>query len=128
MALNLARSSLPWKRLLANSAVIVASVLFALAVDSWWGRHQERTHAEEYLKQLLVDFKKTDVQLRGAIASETERMEAVNRVIGHALHGPLPDTLELPTGYNQFEPLTGTLTALVQGCDLRLLHSERSQC
>jgi hypothetical protein len=47
-------------------------------------------------------------------------------VIGRALRGPLPqaDSLELPTGYNQFEPLTGTLAALVQGGDLRLLRSD----
>jgi hypothetical protein len=126
MRLDLVRSPVPWKRLLAEFAVIVASVLIALAVDSWWDRRQERNHAEGYLKQLLVDFRKTDSRLRSTIAAETKRLEGVNRVIGLALHGPLPhpDSLDLPTGYNYFEPLTGTLTALVQGGDLRLLRSD----
>jgi hypothetical protein len=126
MRLGLAGSSLPWKRLLAEFAVIVAGVLIALAVDSWWERRQERNQEEEYLKQLLVDFQATERRLRGAIAADTKRVEEVNSVIGRALRGPLPqaDSLELPTGYNYLEPLTGTLTALVQGGDLRLLRSD----
>jgi hypothetical protein len=126
MRLGLAGSSLPWKRLLAEFAVIVAGVLIALAVDAWWGRRQERERAEEYLEQLLVDFQETERRLRGTIAGESERLERVNRTIDRALHGPLPhaDSLDLPTGYNQFEPLTGTLAALVQGGDLRLLGSD----
>ncbi|HEX6070923.1 MAG TPA: hypothetical protein VFZ18_13905, partial [Longimicrobiaceae bacterium] len=65
-------------------------------------------------------------QLRGTIEAETERLEAVNRAIDRALRGPLPhaDSVELPTGYNQFEPLTGTLAALIQGGDLRLLRND----
>jgi hypothetical protein len=126
MRLGLTGSSLPWKRLLAEFAVIVAGVLIALAVDSWWERHQERNQAEEYLKQLLVDFQETERRLRGTMAADTEKLEEVNSVIGRALRGPLPqaDSLELPTGYNYFEPLTGTLAALIQGGDLRLLRSD----
>jgi hypothetical protein len=126
MRLGLAGSSLPWKRLLAEFAVIVAGVLIALAVDAWWGRRQEREQAREYLEQLLVDFQETERRLRGTVAGERERLERVSLVIDRALHGPLPhaDSLDLPTGYNQFEPLTGTLTALVQGGDLRLLDSD----
>lgn len=126
MRLGLAGSSLAWKRLLAEFSVIVAGVLIALAVDSWWERQQERNRAEEYLTQLLVDFQETEQRLRGTIAAETTRLEGVNRVIGRALRGPLPpaDSLELPTGYNQFGPLTGTLTALIQSGDLRLLRSD----
>ena len=52
MRLGFTGSSLPWKRLLAEFAVIVAGVLIALAVNSWWERRQERNHAEQYLKQL----------------------------------------------------------------------------
>jgi hypothetical protein len=126
MPIGLTGSSLPWQRLLAEFAVIVAGVLIALAVDSWWERQQERNREEEYLRQLLNDFQKSEQRLRGTIEAETKRVGAVNSVIGRALRGPLPqaDSLELPTGYDYFEPLTGTLTALVQGGDLRLLRSD----
>jgi hypothetical protein len=121
-----AGSSLPWRRLLAELAVIVAGVLIALAADAWWGRLQERKHAEEYLEQLLVDLQQTAGRLRGTIEADSTRLEQVSTVIDRALRGPLPpaDSLDLATGYNYFEPLRGTLAALIQSGDLRLLRSD----
>ena len=126
MRLERVGSALPWKRLLAEFAVIVAGVLIALAVDSWWERRQERGHAREYVRQLLGDFETTERRLQTTIETETQRLEGVSSVIDRALHGPWPqpDSLELPTGYNYFEPLTGTLTALIEGGDLRLLRTD----
>jgi hypothetical protein len=126
MRLRVTELSLPWQRLFAEFAVIVGGVLIALAVDAWWERQQEQKQAEEYLQQLLVDFRQTERRLQGTIAGDNEKLEAVNRVLNSAKRGPLPpaDSLELPTGYNQFEPLTGTLTALVQGGDLRLIGND----
>jgi hypothetical protein len=118
--------SLPWKRLIAELAVIVAGVLIALGADSWWEQRQERRRAEEYLQQLLVDFQKTERGLRSAIAGDTKTFESASRVIDRAYRGRFPptDSLELPTGYHFFLPQTGTLTAVVQGGDLRLLDSD----
>ena len=126
MRLEQVGSALPWKRLLAEFTVIVAGVLIALAVDSWWERRQERSRAREYVQQLLVDFETTERRLRSTIEAETQRLEGVTTVIDRALRGPWPqaDSLELPTGYNYFEPLKGTLTALIEGGDLRLLRSD----
>jgi hypothetical protein len=126
MGLERMGSSLPWNRLAAEFAVIVAGVLIALAVDSWWERRQEQNHARQYLEQLLVDIEKTEGRLLGTIDTETQRLEQVTSVIDRALHGPWPhaDSLDLPTGYNYFEPLKGTLTALIQGGDLRLVRSD----
>jgi hypothetical protein len=126
MRLGQAGSSLPWKRLFAELTVIVAGVLIALAVDSWWERRQERNQAREYLEQLLVDVRATEGRLRATIETETHRLEEVNSVIGGALQGPWPqaDSLELPTGYDYFEPLMGTLTALIQSGDLRLVRND----
>lgn len=118
--------SLPWKRLFAEFGVIVAGVLIALAVDSWWERQQEQKQAEQYLQQLLVDFQETRRRLHGTIAGDSTTLERVSSVLDRAFRGPLPsaDSLDLPTGYNYFEPLTGTLTALVQGGDLRLIGND----
>jgi hypothetical protein len=119
-------TSVPWGRLVAELAVIVAGVLIALAVNSWWERRQEQNHAREYLEQLLVDVQTTERRVQGIIDTETRRLEAVNSVISRAFSGswPQPDSLELPTGYDYFEPLVGTLTALIQSGDLRLLRSD----
>ena len=121
-----ARVSLPWKRLVAELAVIVAGVLIALAADSWWEQRKERRQAEEYLQQLLNDFRQTERQLKNAIGGDTRKFESASRVIDRAYRGHFPpaDSLDLPTGYDFFLPPTGTLTALVQGGDLRLLDSD----
>lgn len=118
--------SLPWKRLIAELAVIVAGVLMALAADSWWEQRKERRRANAYLRQLLVDLRSTERQIQGAIAGDTKTSEAANRIIGRAYRGRYvpTDSLDLPIGYHQFRPLTGTLTAIVQGGDLRLLDSD----
>ena len=119
-------SSLPWKRLIAELTVIVAGVLIALAADSWWEQRQENERAEAYLKQLLVDFQATERRLKNTIEGDNRTFEMASRVIDRATRGQFPpkDSLELPTGYQFFHPLTGTLTALVQGGDLRLLHGD----
>lgn len=126
MRLRVTELSLPWKRLFAEFGVIVGGVLIALAVDSWWERQQEQRQAEEYLQQLVVDFQETQRRLQGTIAGDTKMLERVSSVLDRAFRGPLPspDSLELPTGYTYFEPLTGTLTALVEGGDLRLIGND----
>jgi hypothetical protein len=126
MSRDAAALSLPWKRLIAELAVIVAGVLIALAADSWWEQRQERQRAEEYLQQLLNDFRQTERQLQNAIGGDTRKFESASRVIDRANRGQFPpaDSLELPTGYDFFHPPTGTLTALMQNGDLRLLDSD----
>jgi hypothetical protein len=118
--------SLPWKRLIAELAVIVAGVLIALGADSWWEQRQERRQAEAYLQQLLVDFRGTEHRLQNAIAGDIKTFESAAKVTDRAFRGQFPptDSLELPTGYHFFTPQTGTLTALVQGGDLRLLNGD----
>lgn len=117
---------IPWGRLLAELGVIIAGVLIALAVDAWWERQQEQERAEEYLQQLLVDLQQTQRSLQGAIEGDNRTLERVNSVLNRAYTGPFPpaDSLDLPSGYNFFEPLTGTLTALVESGDLRLIDSD----
>jgi hypothetical protein len=127
MASGAAPVSLPWKRLLAELAVIVGGVLIALAADAWWESRQEQAEARDYLQQLLVDFQETDRRLRATIAGDARTLELVNGVVDRAFRGefPLPDSLDLPTRYDQFEPLTGTLTALVESGNLRLIRDDR---
>jgi hypothetical protein len=118
--------ALPWKRLAAELAVIVVGVLIALGADSWWEQRQEGRRAEAYLEQLLVDFRATERAIQQAIAGDTRKFESAGLVVDRATRGQMPpaDSLELPTGYHEFSPLTGTLTALVQGGDLRLIDND----
>jgi hypothetical protein len=51
-----AESSIPWRRVLAEGLVIVASILVALTADAWRTELQERRGAQEYLARLAVDL------------------------------------------------------------------------
>lgn len=117
--------SLNWKPVIGQLALIVGGVLIALAVDSWWENRQERHEERAYLEQLLADLRETESRLESSIVGDVEMLDRVSRVLDRALNGSLPDSLDLPTGYSQFRPLTGTATALVQSGDIQLLRNDR---
>lgn len=48
--------SIPWRRILAEGAVIVASILLALAGDAWWGGVQDRQDERALAESLLEEF------------------------------------------------------------------------
>jgi hypothetical protein len=106
--------------------LIVAGVLIALALDSWREGRQDRQQEVAYLEQLLFDLHETRERLAASIEGDSATLATVSRVVERAIAGPLPplDSLELPTGFSQFRPLTGTQAALVQSGDLRLLRSD----
>lgn len=115
-----------WRRVLGELVVIVAGVLIALALDSWWESHQDRERESAYLSQLLKDLRETEARLQTVIDGDSSMLQQVSSVLDRALNGPLPspDSLGLPTGYTQFRPLTGTQAALVQSGDLGLLQND----
>jgi hypothetical protein len=126
MRIGRAGTSVPWSRLFAELAVIVAGVLIALAANSWWERRHEQNHAGEYLERLLVDAQTTERRLRSKIDAETQRLEAVSSVISRALSGPWPKRFAGASHQLRLFRATswGTLIALMQSGDLRLLRSD----
>ena len=48
--------NIPWARVLVEGAVIVVSVLLALAGDAWWDGRQERLQERQVLLGLSADF------------------------------------------------------------------------
>ena len=114
------------KRVIGELVLIVGAVLIALAVESWWQTRQERQRETAYLEQLLADARETESRLKTSIAGDSSMLADVQRVLDQAFYDRMPprDSFKLPTGYQQFRPLTGTLTALVQNGDLRLVRSD----
>jgi hypothetical protein len=115
-----------WRRVLGELTLIVGGVLIALAVDSWREDYQERRQETAYLGQLLLDLRETDSRLKISMRGDSAMFDQVNWMIDRAFAGPLPpaDSLDLSAGYTQFRPLTGTLVALIQSGDLRLVQSD----
>jgi hypothetical protein len=86
--------TLPWKRLTAEAAAIVLSILLAFAIDAWWEDRSDR-HAEQLLLQRIrTDF--TDIQ-SAILMIEAEHREtsAACRTIMSIPEGsPIPHTSE----------------------------------
>ncbi|MGH7470135.1 MAG: hypothetical protein ACRENP_19490 [Longimicrobiales bacterium] len=115
-----------WKRVIGELALIVGGVLIALGVDSAWQAREERQRESAYLEQLLSDARETESRLKVAISGDSSMLTQVEGVLDQAFYRRIPprDSFALPTGYQQFRPLTGTFIALVQNGDLRLVRND----
>jgi hypothetical protein len=60
--------SRPWRRVLVEALVILASVLTAFAVDAWWDRGQARTLEAEIRASVIAEFRADSAALEVAIA------------------------------------------------------------
>lgn len=126
---------LNWKRSLGELSLIVAGVLIALAANSWWEGRKDRQREESYLRQLRSDVRENEERLEQTITFDSTRVTELARfrdaVAGFTLPqmGPIPsgDSLRTWSGgfsFDDFEPLTGTYTALVQTGDVQLVRSD----
>ena len=122
---------IPWPRILAEGAVIIVSILLALAGDAWWDERRERAEEHEALVALAQDFDVAADRLGGVLATVDSirvaaavmlewtgpRADARN---GDSLAVLLPIVSRLPT----FQPPLGSLEALLGSGDLRLIRND----
>jgi hypothetical protein len=52
-------ASIPWVRIGAESAAIIASILIAFAIDSWWADRSERIARDKLVAAMIVEFEET---------------------------------------------------------------------
>lgn len=125
------RATAGWRGALREVAVIAAGALAALGAQAWWQDRQDRGREADYLRQLLADTRANERRLEGAVAEDSATGYAIQQLgLALAESGPLPprDSLvrwTVRTGASSnFQPLTGTYTALIGTGDLRLLRSD----
>ncbi len=63
------RHALPWRRILAEGAVIVGSILVAFAVDAWWDRSQAEDLERDFISALLEDMVQNRAEMETLLAS-----------------------------------------------------------
>jgi hypothetical protein len=66
---------LSWPRILAESIVIVSSILLAFAVDAWWDRRNDRLEEARVLLDLSFEFQENRSRLEQVNAQHKKRGE-----------------------------------------------------
>lgn len=126
-------SSVNWKHAFGEFVLIVAGVIVALAATAWWDGRQDRQRERDYLLQLLEDTRENDRRLRAATDEDGNRYRMVERIV-QALtpNRPLPpdDSLRFwwsqgPLGFSDPRLVLGTLRALIESGDFRLVGDSR---
>lgn len=127
-----ARPSLQPRRLAAEFTVIVVGVLVALGVDQAREARNDRAREAVYLQQLRADLTSTAERLADAISLEEGAIAHADRVVEGLNAATLPPAdsmgnwMLLATGSSAtFHPTMGTITALVESGELRLLRDDR---
>ena len=59
---------IPWKRIAVEAVAIVASILFAFAIDAWWDDRQQQ-EAEQVILQTLLD----DLRIKQTLLADMNR-------------------------------------------------------
>ena len=90
--------NIPWKRLFAEAAAIVGSILLAFAIDAWWENRSERETEQWLMERLRADFR----EIRSALdIVEEEHQKASDACIAllkmSVSGGPLPISSEVDT-------------------------------
>jgi len=126
--------SLPWARFGIEGALIVASILAALAVDSWWDYRNDREFEQAILASLLVEFEQNKIELKRSIDTLTGSDEAAKRLLTFAGKSLSTEDREVIRrslievySYWSFDPATGALNSylstgrldLIQNLELR---------
>ena len=120
-----------WRRLAAEFVVIVAGVLVALAVDAARSSREDHARAAAYLGQLRLDLSATSAALASAMAVEEGARNGADRLIQALNASSLPssDSLKVwiaaaTNSSASFYPTMGTVTALIESGELRLIRDE----
>ena len=117
-----------WKRIGAEAAAIVISILLAFAVDAWWEGLQEAQTAHEHLEAVLSEFESNQVELPRFIDRHQRLLAAVVE-LSQLLDGPVgsvevTDTLLVwPLVNISFDAQRGALNSLLASDGLRLIRN-----
>jgi hypothetical protein len=73
------------KRVLGELLLIVAGVLSALALDSWWEDQQDRQEETGYLEQLLLDLRDMENRVQASMEGDSSMLVRVGGILDRAV-------------------------------------------
>ncbi|MFT7128880.1 MAG: hypothetical protein ACI89U_000988 [Gammaproteobacteria bacterium] len=118
-------------RILIELVVIVASILFALAIDEWRANSENKEAELGYLQQLIIDVRSTEESITSVLESNASSDATALRLMAIFEAGRSVEPAEIRRllrevyYYTNPTPVLGTADALVATGDLRLIRDSR---
>jgi hypothetical protein len=121
---------LPWKRLLAEAAAIVVSILLAFAIDAWWDDRSDRRAEKLLLQRLKADF--VDIKAALMLIESEHRETSAGCIAIISLPGgqPVPATFQYDRMValvfltsRTFNPGSGAVAAFLSGGGAELVEN-----
>ena len=100
-----------WKRLAVEASAIIASILFAFAVDAWWDDVKTDLRAQEILDAVRLEMESNLSNLQDSIAHHEEIVAAIR--IAQEQKSTLGVQPIAVIDVEVFEPNTGALDTLI---------------
>jgi len=100
-----------WKRIAVETSAIVASILFAFAVDAWWDDFQTDAKTQEILDAVRLEMESNLSNLRDSIAHHEEIVAAIRKAQRQGSTMGLQPVAVIDV--EVFEPNTGALDTLI---------------
>ena len=114
-----------WKRLTAEGAVIVLSILLAFSLDAWWEAHTERSQALDAVVALGTDFEAARSELAGQVRTNEGILASSDSLLSLLEGGSVVDVptdlLISLTRASTYAPPTGALDELLASGRLSMI-------
>jgi hypothetical protein len=123
------KQSIPWSRLIAEGAVIVASILLAFAIDAWWDERADHVQERALITGLEEDFDAASADLNRARGLHEAKSTAAAQLLSWAESESLGDirsdqveiTISTLFAHPTFDSPMGTVRTILGSGRLDLL-------
>ena len=117
--------TIPWVRIGAESAAIIASILLAFGIDAWWDERADRALEQEYLVSLRVEVERGLAELEGDVTRRHELSTTIARFLreGELDEDEFYEMMERATVFLNAAPPTSVMDDLVSSGRLQLIQS-----
>jgi len=89
-------AAIPWRRVVLDGVVIVASILLAFGIEAWWSERQEAARRDELMEDLQAELATNTASLEGALGRQrlrAERLEILLNELSEAAVGLSADSV-----------------------------------
>ena len=124
--------NIPWKRIAAEAAAIVISILLAFAIDAWWSDRGDREAEQLLLKRLRADFLELQADILFVVQEHEEASAACIALMNIPFGEAVPETPEFDhmvaivfLTARTFNPGSGAVAAFLGGEGARLVRNQR---